>query len=99
MNDLRESVGFLLKFPVIVIIGFFWTVYIWPFIVAAAVLCIVLKPPFYLIRYFIIWSWHAFIGSKDPVLPGYWQGYPMRYVNWLETGYPTLKRWLIKGWD
>ena len=111
--ELRQSVGILLRFPVVVFLGFYWVLMVWWWIACLGLACsiallalMVLLPVLYPFAWCLSFLILAFKNSSDPVLPGYWDGYPDKYLKWSEScirhciklGFPTLHRWLREGW-
>jgi len=94
---MRELVGFLLRLPVVAILAVLWILSIWPVIVVLNLIGIVLIPIAYFPLFLVNWLHYSFLGRNEAVLPDYWEDYPDVYVNNMQTGFPTLKKWLLKG--
>lgn len=99
MSETREFVGLALRFPVVAVLTFLWILTIWPLIVAVTVWALFAAPALYPFSYSWEWLKFAFLGRKDPILPGYWKGYPDDYIKNFKIGFPTLKKWLLEGWN
>jgi len=98
MNNPRDAVGVILRFPIIIALAALWTITIWPYIAAFSLLVLVGKPILYWPLYLVVWLWYAFVGSKEAVLADYWKDYPAIYLDWFTLGYLGLHLWLMKGW-
>ncbi len=102
---LRKQIGVALRFPIVALLCFLWIVYLWWWIagigIVVAIVMLILRPPAYPILYIFTWLYLAFLNSKDPVLHGYWDDYPGKYIEWcaksLKLGFPKLHRWLVEG--
>ena len=102
---MRSVVGMCLRLPIVVFVGLLWMVYLWWVIVVFSIVVsaalIILQPAAYPLLYALMWLSLAFGNSSDPVLPGYWSGYPGYYFRWcwrcIRLGFPTLRRWLVVG--
>jgi hypothetical protein len=100
MTEFRDAVGVVLRLPVVAVLTALWVVCIWPLVVGFALLALLVRPVLYPFAYALLWLTLALQGSKHPVvLPDYWNGYPDKYLGWLKMGFPTLKDWLLKGWE
>lgn len=99
MSEFRDAVGVVLRLPVVAALAALWVVAIWPLVVGAVLLVLVIQPVLYPFAYAWEWLKYAFLGRKDPVLQGYWNSYPDECLSWLKSGFPTLKRWLLTGWE
>lgn len=99
MGEIRDVVGVVLRFPVVAGLTLLWLITIWPLVVAVALLFLVGQPLFYPFLYGWEWVKYAFLGRKGEVLPKYWENYPDEYLRWLKAGFPTLDRWLTKGFE
>jgi len=106
--EIRKAVGILLRLPIVALLGLLWAVYIWSVIVAFAisvsVVLLILHPLAYPILYVLTWLAMAFQNdSHSEVLPGYFEHYPECYFDWclrcIKLGFPTLYRWLSKGFS
>jgi hypothetical protein len=105
--EFRRTVGVLMRFPVVAILGLFWTVYVWSWIaggcIVLSVILLILQPVLYPILWLLNWLLLAFGNSADKVLPNYWTRYPDVYFelvrDCLKLGFPTLRRWLLEGWQ
>lgn len=103
--ELRRQIGIALRFPVVALLALVWVVYLWWWLasigLAAALVMLVLYPVAYPLLRIFTYLTLAFQNSKEPVLPGYWERYPDRYLDWcaksLKLGFPTLRRWLLEG--
>jgi hypothetical protein len=102
---LRRQIGIGLRFPVVAVLALLWLVYLWWWLaaigLAVAVAMLVLRPLAYPPLYVLTYLELAFSNSNEPVLPGYFDRYPDKYIEWCEKsiklGFPTLKRWLREG--
>jgi hypothetical protein len=105
--EFRRQVGIILRLPIVLFLGILWVLYIWWWIagfgIATTIILLVLHPIVYPILYVLIWIILAFDNSAEPVLPNYWKNYPDNYFEWcqrcLKLGFPTLRRWLLEGFD
>ena len=81
--------------------------YVWWWIAAAGLIItlglLVIVPLLYLPLKGLGELLAAFMNDPNPVLNGYWNGYPESYLKWCRScfklGFPTLVRWLREGWQ
>ncbi|MBM4124987.1 MAG: hypothetical protein FJ246_08570 [Nitrospira sp.] len=99
MSGFRDAVGVILRAPVVGVLALLWIATIWPLIVGANVIGILGQPLVYPFAYTLEWLQYAFLGKKGEVLPDFWKGYPDDYIANIGTGFPTLQRWLFKGFE
>ena len=99
MSNFRDAVGVILRAPVVLALTILWVCTIWPLIVAFNILALILQPLVYPFAFTFEWLHYAFLGKKGEVLPEYWKNYPDEHVNNMSTGFPTLQRWLWKGFE
>ena len=104
---LRAQIGIALRFPVVALLGLLWVICLWWWVavirIVFALLWLILKPIFYPLIYILVWVYMAFMNSSDPVLPYYWSEYPAWFFvecrDSFKLGFPTLRKWLIDGWE
>jgi hypothetical protein len=105
MPTTRQQVGVALRFPVVLILAVLWLVYFWWWIagfgVGFALLMLVLQPLAYPLIWGLSYLYLAFENSSEPTLPDYWKHYPDYWFDLssqvVRLGFPTLGRWLKKG--
>lgn len=94
---MRKVMGFVLRLPLVVLLTILWTFTIWPLIVVWNLIALVLVPAAYIPLFVITWIQYSFLGTDREVLPDYWKTYPDEIFKNMETGFPTLKKWLLEG--
>lgn len=104
---IRKRVGVVLRGIPVFYAAIFWTFYVWLWMVGVVILfavCVtVLQAVFYypakIVAYLVLAVENS--DATGPLLPGYWNDYPGRYIRWckaaLKLGFPTLRRWLFEG--
>ena len=94
---MRGIIGIILRAPVVAVLTALWVITLWPLIVGFNLLGFILQPLAYPFIYTIVWLKYAFLGKGDKVLSDYWENFPTEYFSNMETGFPTLHKWLWKG--
>ena len=94
---MREPVGIILRLPAVATLAVLWICSGWALIVARTSLAIVFIPIAYPFLYGFALAFQIFAGIKEEILPDYWAGYPVKYVDDLRTGFPILKEVLLNG--
>lgn len=106
-NELRRQIGIGLRFLPVAGLAILWLVCLWWWLavigVALGVAGLILQPLAYPVLYLLTYLALAFKNSNDPVLPGYFERYPDEGIEWcaksIKLGFPTLKRWLLEGFE
>lgn len=95
---MREAVGVVLRAPVVTALTLLWVALWWPLCLVGILFAFAVYPLIYPFAYSVIWLQYAFLGRKDKVLSNYWAGWPDEFIGF-SIGFPTLKRWLLEGFD
>ncbi|MCW5199116.1 hypothetical protein VU06_05205, partial [Desulfobulbus sp. F3] len=99
MSELRDSVGVILRAPVVLAVTILWICTAWPLVVFKNLLAIVCLPMAYPFAFALTWLQYAFLAKRDEILPEYWKDYPDGYIKNMSAGFPALKKMLLKGFD